>query len=184
MPNSPAITDLVRLYLQDIGRVDLLTQEEELTLARLVQQREQLLQQGEDGPLNGAERRRALHRGKRAKERMIQANLRLVVAVAKKYQRRGLELLDLVQEGSLGLERAVERFDPTRGFRFSTYAYWWIRQGITRAIASQSRTIRLPVHITEKLNRIKRAQRELTARHGRTPSVAEIARVMPWRIHQ
>ncbi|MCP9806603.1 RNA polymerase sigma factor, RpoD/SigA family [Cyanobium sp. T1B-Tous] len=176
MPNSPAITDLVRLYLQDIGRVDLLTQEEELTLARLVQQREQLLQQGEDGPLDGAERRRALHRGKRAKERMIQANLRLVVAVAKKYQRRGLELLDLVQEGTLGLERAVERFDPTRGFRFSTYAYWWIRQGITRAIASQSRTIRLPVHITEKLNRIKRAQRELTARHGRTPSVAEIAR--------
>ena len=176
MPNSPAITDLVRLYLQDIGRVDLLTQEEELTLARLVQQREHLLQQGEDGPLDGAERRRALHRGKRAKERMIQANLRLVVAVAKKYQRRGLELLDLVQEGTLGLERAVERFDPTRGFRFSTYAYWWIRQGITRAIASQSRTIRLPVHITEKLNRIKRAQRELTARHGRTPSVAEIAR--------
>ena len=176
MPNSPAITDLVRLYLQDIGRVDLLTQEEELTLARLVQQREQLLQQGEDGPLDGAERRRALHRGKRAKERMIQANLRLVVAVAKKYQRRGMELLDLVQEGTLGLERAVERYDPTRGFRFSTYAYWWIRQGITRAIASQSRTIRLPVHITEKLNRIKRAQRELTARHGRTPSVAEIAR--------
>ncbi len=175
MPNSPAITDLVRLYLQDIGRVDLLTQEEELTLARLVQQREQLLQQGEDGPLDGAERRRALHRGKRAKERMIQANLRLVVSVAKKYQRRGLELLDLVQEGTLGLERAVERFDPTRGFRFSTYAYWWIRQGITRAIASQSRTIRLPVHITEKLNQIKRAQRELTARHGRTPSVAEIA---------
>jgi RNA polymerase nonessential primary-like sigma factor len=181
LPNSPAITDLVRLYLQDIGRVDLLSQEEELTLARLVQQREQLLQKGEGGSgdgkaLDGAERRRVLHRGKRAKERMIQANLRLVVAVAKKYQRRGLELLDLVQEGSLGLERAVERYDPTRGFRFSTYAYWWIRQGITRAIASQSRTIRLPVHITEKLNRIKRAQRELTARLGRTPSVAEIAR--------
>jgi RNA polymerase nonessential primary-like sigma factor len=181
LPNSPAITDLVRLYLQDIGRVDLLSQEEELTLARLVQQREQLLQKGEGGSgdetaLDGAERRRVLHRGKRAKERMIQANLRLVVAVAKKYQRRGLELLDLVQEGTLGLERAVERYDPTRGFRFSTYAYWWIRQGITRAIASQSRTIRLPVHITEKLNRIKRAQRELTARLGRTPSVAEIAR--------
>jgi RNA polymerase nonessential primary-like sigma factor len=181
LPNSPAITDLVRLYLQDIGRVDLLSQEEELTLARLVQQREQLLREGEgctgEGTtLDGAERRRALHHGKRAKERMIQANLRLVVAVAKKYQRRGLELLDLVQEGTLGLERAVERYDPTRGFRFSTYAYWWIRQGITRALASQSRTIRLPVHITEKLNRIKRAQRELTARLGRTPSVAEIAR--------
>jgi RNA polymerase nonessential primary-like sigma factor len=176
LPNTTASTDLVRLYLQDIGRVDLLTQEEELTLARLVQQRERLLQEGEQGPLTGAERRQALHRGKRAKERMIQANLRLVVAVAKKYQRRGMELLDLVQEGTLGLERAVERYDPTRGFRFSTYAYWWIRQGITRAIASQSRTIRLPVHITEKLNRIKRAQRELTARLGRTPSVAEIAR--------
>ena len=176
LPNTTASTDLVRLYLQDIGRVDLLTQEEELSLARLVQQRERLLQEGEQGPLAGAERRQALHRGKRAKERMIQANLRLVVAVAKKYQRRGMELLDLVQEGTLGLERAVERYDPTRGFRFSTYAYWWIRQGITRAIASQSRTIRLPVHITEKLNRIKRAQRELTARLGRTPSVAEIAR--------
>ena len=181
LPNTPAITDLVRLYLQDIGRVDLLSQEEELTLARLVQQRERLLQEGEGSTLDGStpqdsERRRALHRGKRAKERMIQANLRLVVAVAKKYQRRGLELLDLVQEGTLGLERAVERYDPTRGFRFSTYAYWWIRQGITRAIASQSRTIRLPVHITEKLNRIKRAQRDLTARLGRTPTVAEIAR--------
>ncbi len=155
--------------------MDLLTQEEELTLARLVQQRERLLVEGEDTALEPAERRRILHHGKRAKERMIQANLRLVVAVAKKYQRRGLELLDLVQEGSLGLERAVERYDPTRGFRFSTYAYWWIRQGITRAIASQSRTIRLPVHITEKLNRIKRAQRELTARLGRTPSVHDIA---------
>lgn len=180
MPNTPAITDPVRLYLQDIGRVDLLSQEEELTLARLVQQRERLLQAREgskaDGSeLNESERRRVLHRGKRAKERMIQANLRLVVTVAKKYQRRGMELLDLVQEGTLGLERAVERYDPTRGFRFSTYAYWWIRQGITRALACQSRTIRLPVHITEKLNRIKRAQRELTARLGRTPTVTEIA---------
>ena len=150
-------TDLVRQYLQDIGKVDLLSAEEELTLARLVQRRERLLEHRGDGEpaawaercsLTPAELRQALHRGRRAKERMIQANLRLVVAVAKKYQQRGMELLDLVQEGTLGLERAVERFDPTRGFRFSTYAYWWIRQGITRAIASQSRPIRLPVHIT------------------------------------
>ena len=157
--------------------MDLLTQEQELTLARLVQRREQLLREGDPDKdeLADKERRLALHRGKRAKERMIQANLRLVVSVAKKYQRRGMDLLDLVQEGTLGLERAVERFDPTRGFRFSTYAYWWIRQGITRALASQSRTIRLPVHITEKLNRIKRAQRELSARLGRLPCVAEIA---------
>ena len=182
MPHTPTSTDPVRLYLQDIGRVDLLTQEQELTLARLVQRREQLLREGnpdKDEPgkdeLADKERRLTLHRGKRAKERMIQANLRLVVSVAKKYQRRGMDLLDLVQEGTLGLERAVERFDPTRGFRFSTYAYWWIRQGITRALASQSRTIRLPVHITEKLNRIKRAQRELSARLGRLPCVAEIA---------
>jgi len=182
VPHTPTSTDPVRLYLQDIGRVDLLTQEQELTLARLVQRREQLLREGnpdKDEPgkdeLADKERRLTLHRGKRAKERMIQANLRLVVSVAKKYQRRGMDLLDLVQEGTLGLERAVERFDPTRGFRFSTYAYWWIRQGITRALASQSRTIRLPVHITEKLNRIKRAQRELSARLGRLPCVAEIA---------
>ncbi len=168
-------TDLVRLYLHDIGRIPLLSQEEELTLARQVQRRERLLVNPADGDLTEQERRATLHHGRRAKERMIQANLRLVVAVAKKYQRRGLELLDLVQEGSLGLERAVERFDPSRGFRFSTFAYWWIRQGITRALASQSRTIRLPVHVTEKLNRIKRVQRELSVRLGRLPRLAELA---------
>ena len=177
-------TDLVHQYLQEIGRVDLLSAEDELLLARLVQRRERLLEHQGDGELqpwanrcglSQAELRLALHRGRRAKERMIQANLRLVVAVAKKYQQRGMELLDLVQEGTLGLERAVERFDPTRGFRFSTYAYWWIRQGITRALASQSRTIRLPVHITEKLNRIRRAQRLLTARLGRSPTIREVA---------
>lgn len=176
MGSPSARTDLVRLYLQDIGRIAMLSQEEELTLARQVQRRERLLANAVDEPLDGPQRRLALHQGRRAKERMIQANLRLVVAVAKKYQRCGMDLLDLVQEGSLGLERAVERYDPTRGFRFSTYAYWWIRQGITRAIASQGRTIRLPVHITEKLNQIKRAQRELTARLSRTPTVAEVAR--------
>ncbi len=190
MARAPT-TDPIRLYLQDIGRVSLLSQEEELTLARLVQERERLLRlRDAEGSLDHdddrqawaaraglspSQLRQALHRGRRARERMIQANLRLVVAVAKKYQRRGLDLLDLVQEGSLGLERAVERFDPTRGFRFSTYAYWWIRQGITRALACQSRTIRLPVHITEKLNRLRRAQRELAARLGRLPRLAELA---------
>ncbi|MFN5194220.1 MAG: RNA polymerase sigma factor, RpoD/SigA family [Cyanobacteriota bacterium] len=178
-------TDLVKQYLQEIGRVDLLDQEEELLLARQVQRglALQARQSAGDGfetwaercDLAPAELRRELHRFRRARERMIQANLRLVVAVAKKYQQRGMELLDLVQEGTLGLERAVERFDPTRGFRFSTYAYWWIRQAVSRAIASQSRTIRLPVHITEKLNRIRKAQRELAARLGRTASLGELA---------
>lgn len=203
MPSHSASTDPIRQYLHDIGRVELLSQEEELTLARLVQARERLLAQApgatgreraagaaalddrDSGPerqawaercgLSPAELRLALHRGRRAKERMIQANLRLVVAVARKYRQRGLELLDLVQEGTLGLERAVERFDPSRGFRFSTYAYWWIRQGITRAIASQSRTIRLPVHVIEKLKRIRRVQQELIAQLGRMPSLAETA---------
>ncbi|NJL99440.1 MAG: RNA polymerase sigma factor SigC [Synechococcaceae cyanobacterium SM2_3_2] len=192
-------TDLVRLYLQEIGRVPLLGRDEEVSLAQKVQDYMRLLETraalhlelGRDPTVaEWAERAKLepewadmtpekvqlLQRtGDRSKDHMIKANLRLVVSVAKKYQNRGLELLDLIQEGTLGLERAVEKFDPKKGYRFSTYAYWWIRQGITRAIATQSRTIRLPVHITEKLNKIKKAQRKISQEKGRTPTIEDIA---------
>ncbi len=228
-------TDLVRIYLQEIGRVHLLGRDEEVSEAQKVQRHLRLVELRSKAALNADEviqpyvrlmevqerlasslgHRPSLERwaatadvaladlkpilasgkrrwaeiagltaeeleqiqtdGTRAKEHMIKANLRLVVSVAKKYQNRGLELLDLVQEGTLGLERAVEKFDPTKGYRFSTYAYWWIRQGITRAIATQSRTIRLPVHITEKLNKIKKAQRKIAQEKGRTPTIDDIA---------
>lgn len=182
---SALSTDLVRQYLQEIGRVPLLADDEELLLAREVQRCLTVEAQRGDGQWNGwasrcglseAELRLALHRGRQARSRMIQANLRLVVAVAKKYQHRGLELLDLVQEGTLGLERAVDRFDPTRGFRFSTYAFWWIRQGITRALSTQSRTIRLPVHVMEKLSQIRRTQEAMAVQRGQMPSLAEVSR--------
>jgi RNA polymerase nonessential primary-like sigma factor len=228
-------TDLVRMYLQEIGRVKLLGRDEEVSEAQKVQRYMQLQEQRDAAAVAGnspiqryielmiardrlasilghrpslerwgleagvavADLKPSLIQGRRAwaemvslsveelehietqglraKERMIKANLRLVVSVAKKYQNRGLELLDLIQEGTLGLERAVEKFDPTKGYRFSTYSYWWIRQGITRAIATQSRTIRLPVHITEKLNKIKKAQRKITQERGRTASIEDIS---------
>jgi len=146
--------DPISWYLQNIGRVPLLTPAEEIELGNQVQK---MMILTEDGQLNEkindftSQQKRTIKIGRRAKERMMKANLRLVVSVAKKYQGKGLELLDLVQEGSLGLERAVEKFDPTRGYKFSTYAFWWIRQSMTRAIACQSRTIRLPVHLSERL---------------------------------
>jgi RNA polymerase nonessential primary-like sigma factor len=184
--------DMVRTYLHEIGRIPLLSNEEEIIYGKQVQQmmalfevQENIAQNSDRLPTEqewaeaaGMERE-ILHSlirvGTRAKRKMIEANLRLVVSVAKKYQKRNLELLDLVQEGTLGLERAVDKFDPTKGFKFSTYAYWWIRQAITRAIAQQARTIRLPVHITEKLNKIKKAQRQLSQDLGRVATVAEIA---------
>ena len=185
--------DLVRSYLRDIGRVPLLTHEQEITLGRQVQElmaleelREELrLRAGGEEPsgealaaaagLAPAQLSKRLSCGRRAKERMVAANLRLVVSVAKKYTRRNMELLDLIQEGTIGLVRGVEKFDPTRGYKFSTYAYWWIRQGITRAIAEKSRTIRLPIHITETLNKLKKGQRELSQELGRTPTITELA---------
>ena len=227
-------TDLVRLYLQDIGRVPLLTKEEELSKSRQVQRYVELLDirhqatETEDEMMSQFVQVHRIHdelmaylghrpswekwakasvvsvfelkeilaqgkrqwavlanmdveelkeiqkSGTRAKDEMIKANLRLVVSVAKKYQHRGLELLDLIQEGTLGLEKAVKKFDPVKGYRFSTYAYWWIRQGITRAIATQSRIIRLPVHVTEKLNNIKQVQRKISHTKTRHATLEEI----------
>ena len=227
-------TDLVRLYLQDIGRVPLLKKEEEVSKAREVQRYVELLDirnqaaENDDNIMSQFvhvydihdqlmaylghrpswekwakasqvsvfELKEILAQGKqqwatlanidiseldeiqksgiRCKDEMIKSNLRLVVSVAKKYQHRGLELLDLIQEGTLGLEKAVEKFDPIKGYRFSTYAYWWIRQGITRAIATQSRIIRLPVHVTEKLNKIKQVQRTISQAKGRSATLEEI----------
>lgn len=191
-PNPTYTADMVRTYLHEIGRVPMLTHEQEILYGKQVQQMMTLQEKKEklekklghaptqqefsehvhlsDSELNGI-----FQRGRRAKQKMIEANLRLVVSIAKKYQKRNLEFLDLIQEGSLGLERGVEKFDPTRGYKFSTYAYWWIRQAITRAIAQQARTIRLPIHITEKLNKIKRVQRELAQKLGRSATAAEIA---------
>ena len=147
----------VRAYLEQIGRYALLRPEQEVELARLVQRAQQLEQQLQLSPTE----QRELRRGRRARERMIQANLRLVVTVAKTYQGRGLDLMDLVQEGSLGLIRAVEKFDPTLGYRFSTYAWNWIRQAISRGLETKGRTLRLPIHVTQQLRTLRRAHERL-----------------------
>ncbi|MEB3247621.1 MAG: RpoD/SigA family RNA polymerase sigma factor [Synechococcus sp.] len=174
-------SDPVSWYLATIGRIPLLTPAEEIELGNQVQAMMTLTEDGsktfEDDELTGKQRR-VIRIGRRAKERMMKANLRLVVSVAKKYQGKGLELLDLIQEGSLGLERAVEKFDPTRGYKFSTYAFWWIRQSMTRAIACQSRTIRLPVHLSERLTTIRKVSLDLAHKLGAMPSRVEIAEAM------
>jgi len=188
---TPRITgDSVRAYLRDIGRIPLLEHDEEILLGREVQRlmeiraceellhnpsQEELAQSLE---LTLKELRRQIRDGEKAKEKMVNANLRLVVSVAKKYTKRNMELLDIIQEGTIGLVRGVEKFDPGRGYKFSTYAYWWIRQGITRAIAEKSRAIRLPIHITENLNRLKKAQRELSQLNGEMPTLNQLSETL------
>ncbi|MGB5631145.1 MAG: sigma-70 family RNA polymerase sigma factor [Waterburya sp.] len=161
-------------YLKEIGRNPLLSGSEEIQFANQIQAMMPLLEQEDLTP----EEQEIVRRGQLARQAMAQANLRLVVSIAKKYQNRGMSLLDLIQEGSIGVMRAAEKFDPSKGYKFSTYSYWWIKQAMTRAIANQSRTIRLPIHITDKLNKIKKTTRQLSQKLGRKPTEAEIANEM------
>jgi RNA polymerase primary sigma factor len=155
------ITDSLQLFLKDIGKVDLLTAAREVELAKRIE--------------------RGDHR---AKQEMVEANLRLVVSIAKRYRNQGLPFLDLIQEGTIGLVRAAEKFDHRKGFKFSTYATWWIRQAVARALADKGRTIRMPVHVVEKLNRIVRAERKLRTEQGREPTSAEIARELEMSVEE
>jgi RNA polymerase sigma factor (sigma-70 family) len=178
------MTSSLSSYLGEIGRHQLLTPEQELTLGRKVQAMAALQDRcrlaGGQGPACDFSdlERRTLRQGERAKNQMITANLRLVVNLAKRYQNKGLDLLDLIQEGTLGLTRAVEKYDPTRGHRFSTYAYWWIRQGLNRALSTQSRTIRIPVNVNEKLTRLRAAKSRFLQAHGVLPNPSQLSQLL------
>src|SRR4051794_37801904 len=163
MADTPdgTVPDALQIFLKDIGKVDLLTAAQEVELAKRIER-------GDD----------------RAKQQMVEANLRLVVSIAKRYRNQGLPFLDLIQEGTIGLVRAAEKFDYRKGFKFSTYATWWIRQAVARALADKGRTIRMPVHVVEKLNRILRAERKLRAERGHEPSLAEIAAELEMAIEE
>ena len=186
--DSFGIDDPVRMYLKEIGKVNLLTPDEEIQLAQDMgagdaakEQLEELEQAGEPSPLSEEELNelhRLVKRGEAAKQRLAEANLRLVVSIAKRYVGRGMLFLDLIQEGNLGLIKAVEKFDYTKGYKFSTYATWWIRQAITRAIADQARTIRIPVHMVETINKVIRVSRQLLQELGHDPSPEEISAEM------
>ena len=198
---KPYTEDSIRIYLQEIGRIRLLRAEEEIELARKIADllqleriREELAENLDREPedrewaevvqMDLPHFRRRLYLGRRAKDKMVQSNLRLVVSIAKKYMNRGLSFQDLIQEGSLGLIRAAEKFDHEKGYKFSTYATWWIRQAITRAIADQSRTIRLPVHLYETISRIKKTTKILSQEMGRKPTEEEIATRMEMTIEK
>ena len=178
---SPELTsDPIRMYLREIGRVSLLTAEEEVSLAEAIQRGDRAhhrlkLRRGDLTPKERARLQAEVREGELARRRLAEANLRLVVSVAKRYIGRGMSFLDLIQEGNIGLLRAVEKFDHRKGYKFSTYATWWIRQAISRAIADQARTIRIPVHMVEAINRLVRSQRRLLQELGREPSPEEIA---------
>jgi RNA polymerase primary sigma factor len=179
LPGEPALLDdPVRMYLREIGRVPLLDADEEVRLAQAVQRGQEAANRLLQGKLDASTRRGldvVVQQGEVAQRYMAEANLRLVVSVAKRYIGRGLSLLDLIQEGNIGLLHAVEKFDPSKGYKFSTYATWWIRQAISRAIADQSRTIRLPAHMVGTINRLLKTSRALTQELGREPTLEEIA---------